>query len=135
LNTKYRSVAAIIKDEKGRILVEDHVKIGGYVIPGGKIDDGESEYSALCRELNEELGIFIDHMIFDRVMYFPNIAYPYGSGNYADFEQYFYTVQTFHGEIENREPTKHLSLKWMLPEELLINPHTSEVLSKYLAVC
>lgn len=34
-------------------------KWNGYVVPGGKIEDGEAEEDALRREIREELGIEI----------------------------------------------------------------------------
>lgn len=129
---KYNSVAAVIKNEKDEILVEDHVKIGGYVIPGGKMDKNESEYSSLCRELFEELGIIVDHMVFIKQMYFPDVEYPVNTGNYADFDQGFYTVEKYHEEIVNKEPTKHTALLWKTKEELINDPHTSRVLKEFL---
>ena len=51
------SVSAVIMDDKGRILLEDHIKNGAYTLPGGKVDEGEHIKDAIIRELNEELGI------------------------------------------------------------------------------
>lgn len=57
-------VAAAISDNQGRILLTkrpDHVHQGGlWEFPGGKVEPGEDVYTALKRELNEELGIMPD---------------------------------------------------------------------------
>jgi 8-oxo-dGTP diphosphatase len=54
-------VAAVIRDEKGRVLLtqrpQDRHMGGLWEFPGGKIDDGEGPAEALLRELDEELGL------------------------------------------------------------------------------
>ena len=54
-------VAGVIRDEAGRILIAQR-PMGGHLaglweFPGGKREAGESRWSALVRELDEELGI------------------------------------------------------------------------------
>lgn len=48
--------AAIIKDEKGRLLLVRKRGTAYFMQPGGKIEPGESALSALIRELREELS-------------------------------------------------------------------------------
>jgi 8-oxo-dGTP diphosphatase len=54
-------VAAVIRDEKGRILLsrrpEGTHMAGLWEFPGGKVDEGEAPAAALARELDEELGV------------------------------------------------------------------------------
>ncbi len=54
-------VAAVIRDEEGRVLLSrrpGHKHMGGlWEFPGGKIHVGESPAAALLRELQEELGV------------------------------------------------------------------------------
>lgn len=51
-------VRSILVNENNEILVCNYG--GTYLLPGGKIDEGESQISALIRELKEETGILYD---------------------------------------------------------------------------
>lgn len=56
MEKKVKKVRAVVINEKGHILV---MKTNNniYMLPGGKIDDGESNEEALKREVLEEAGI------------------------------------------------------------------------------
>ena len=49
-------VAALIRDEDGRVLLVRKRGTTAFMQPGGKRDPGESDIQALARELGEELG-------------------------------------------------------------------------------
>ena len=49
-------VAALIRDERGRVLLIRKRGTAAFMQPGGKRDPGESDIAALARELVEELG-------------------------------------------------------------------------------
>src|SRR5262245_61729935 len=49
-------VAALIRDENGRVLLVRKRGTAAFMQPGGKRDPGESDIAALARELIEELG-------------------------------------------------------------------------------
>ena len=51
-----RIVAALIRDESGRVLLVRKRGTAAFMQPGGKRDPGEDDVTALARELDEELG-------------------------------------------------------------------------------
>jgi 8-oxo-dGTP diphosphatase len=51
-----RIVAALIRDDAGRVLLVRKRGTQAFMQPGGKRDAGEDDVTALARELDEELG-------------------------------------------------------------------------------
>jgi ADP-ribose pyrophosphatase YjhB (NUDIX family) len=56
------TVGAVITDERGRVLLLNHVfRVGsGWGIPGGFMEKGEQPEEALRRELREEIGLELE---------------------------------------------------------------------------
>jgi 8-oxo-dGTP pyrophosphatase MutT (NUDIX family) len=55
--TFYRvSLKAIIRNERGEVLVNKESSSDTWSLPGGGWDHGETEHEALARELHEEVG-------------------------------------------------------------------------------
>ena len=56
-STFYRvSLKAVIRDERGGVLVNKEGESDTWSLPGGGWDHGETEHEALARELKEEVG-------------------------------------------------------------------------------
>ena len=56
-----RVVAALIRDEAGRVLLVRKRGTAAFMQPGGKRDPGEDDATALAREIAEELGCAMVH--------------------------------------------------------------------------
>ena len=52
-------VAALVRDDSGRVLLVRKRGTAAFMQPGGKRDAGESDVAALSRELTEELGCHV----------------------------------------------------------------------------
>ena len=110
-------VSAIFKNEKGEILLQDHVKLDRFTIPGGKVDPGENCLDALEREIYEELGVVITNATHLGKVDLGDVEYPAHSNNYIYFSQDYYLVNKYTGTITNVESNKHRELIWVKPED------------------
>lgn len=127
-----KSIAAVIKNEYGEVLLQNHIKVDAYTLPGGKVDENELEKVALIREIFEELGILVYRYNEILTHDFKNIEYPAHSKNYKDFHQVYYEIDKYEGDIFNKEPEKHSSLLWIRPDRIRGLGKISKVLDIYL---
>jgi len=58
-NRTIKVVAALIRDQEGRVLVVRKRGTKAFMQPGGKLDAGEDDVTALAREISEELGCLL----------------------------------------------------------------------------
>ena len=104
--------AAIL--HQGRILIARRapgkVDAGLWEFPGGKVESGETPRHALCREIQEELGITVS----------PGAWVAQGHARLASGLDIVLDVYLCQGELPARELTSsdHDQLKWVAPEEL-----------------
>jgi 8-oxo-dGTP diphosphatase len=105
--------AAALIDKDGRILIaqrpEGKSLAGLWEFPGGKVHDGESPEFALCRELEEELGVEARECCLSPIAF--------ASHSYDDFHLLMpvFVCRMWKGEIHPREGQ---AVKWVKPADL-----------------
>ena len=92
------SVAALIRDDGGRILFVQHVE-GRWQLPGGAIDPGERPAGAMQRECREEAGIEVDPIRIAGVFGGPEYRITYANGDEAGW-----VVTVFEARIVGGDP-------------------------------
>jgi 8-oxo-dGTP diphosphatase len=106
-----RVVAAALFDAQGRILIAERLPgshmAGRWEFPGGKMHAGESEWQALVRELDEELGIEVRSG--QRLL---EIRHQYPQRN---VELAMWRVTDYRGRPHGREGQE---LRWVAPDAL-----------------
>ncbi len=105
-----RVVVGIITRDHSILIAKrhDHVHQGGlWEFPGGKIETGETEYEALCRELLEEVNIHVQ----SAEKYF-NHCHQYSDKH---VELCVWTVTAFDGDAQGVEGQE---IQWVRVDEL-----------------
>ena len=106
------AVIALV-DADGRVLIAQRPKgkhlEGLWEFPGGKLRDGETPEAALIRELNEELGIDVEHTCLAPLSF--------ASHDYREFHLLMplYVCRVWSGVPRGREGQQ---LKWVRPSKL-----------------
>ena len=109
--------AAALIDKDGRVLVaqrpEGKPMAGLWEFPGGKIKEGETPEFALCREIEEELGIDVRECCFTPVAF--------ASHSYETFHLLMplYVCRMWKGIVTPREGQ---AVRWMKINELYSLP-------------
>ena len=102
--------AAIVEGDPPRLLAAQrrypHSLQGRWELPGGKVEPGEAEISALVRECREELGVELD--VGARAA--PDVATVGGRG----------VLRTYWASVRSGrpEPLEHHELRWLTADEL-----------------
>lgn len=107
--------AGVLLRQDGRFLLgqrgPDTVYAGYWEFPGGKVEAGESPAQALCRELDEELGIRVTHL---RPWLRREHLY-----EHAHVRLHFFEVSAWEGELVDKV---HSALDWVLPDGAMREP-------------
>ena len=107
-----KTVVAALLFQQGRLLICQRSAEGAFAgkweFPGGKIEPGEAPKTALCRELQEELGITTQ--VGEEVW---RVEHQYSG--HAPLLMLFFAITAYRGTIENRV---FQQICWATPQEL-----------------
>lgn len=110
------SVAALIRDAEGRILLVRHVE-GRWMLPGGAVDPGERPAEAMRRECREEAGVDVEPRRIAGVFGGPEYRITYANGDEA-----MWVVTVFEAELVRGEPhagdDETIDTGWFAPAEI-----------------
>lgn len=86
-------------------------------LPGGCVEDGESEFAALRRELSEELGVQVDTTSASH-LYRIAVGTPDEPALLSAW-----LIREWHGTASNRAPEEHGDIGWFRPCALPLPAH------------
>ena len=126
-NTYRANVAAILRNQRGRILICERLGVGdAWQFPQGGIDEGETPEEALERELSEEVGVVAaDFAIVERRGPY---RYLYGNGRikrgYHGKEQLYFLCDYTGPDARINVQTKHpefQAFRWIVPADFQLD--------------
>jgi len=91
------SVAALVRDDEGRILLVQHVE-GRWQLPGGAVEPGEHPADACRRECFEEARVEIETVRVLDVFGGPGFALTYANGDESAYVVTVYEARVVAGE-------------------------------------
>jgi 8-oxo-dGTP pyrophosphatase MutT (NUDIX family) len=124
------SVAALVRDDAGRVLLVQHVE-GRWQLPGGAVDPGESPQEAAARECLEEAGVVV--RIGEVLGVFGGDRYrvTYANGDELGFVPIVFAGELVGGELRpDHEETQ--AVGWFTTSEIAaleMHPATREMLT------
>ena len=125
--TDHCGIAAVIKDNEGRVLIQKHVKYGFWTIPVGKGIDAEE---TLKTEIKEECGIKVKKW---RLIARKTFTYN-RRGKKVNVDSHLYEIDDYEGDIKNLEPHKHSKQVFMKTTEIKELKYKSDMLKLWLKI-
>lgn len=128
------AVAALIRDDDGRILFVQHVE-GRWQLPGGAVDPGERPAAAMQRECLEEAGITVEPVRIAGVYGGPEYTITYANGDEAGWVVAVFEARIAAGAVPSASDDETQAVGWFRPDELdslALAPSTRETLRSLL---
>ena len=111
------AVAAIIRDESGRVLLMQQRESGRWSLPAGAIDPGESPREAIVREVFEETGLAVSAARLLEVVGGADFRAEYANGDQVEFTICVFACETRGGELEAVDG-EAMAFHWAEPDEV-----------------
>lgn len=106
---------AVVRDDKGRVLLQRRSDNGRWGLPGGAVDPGEHPAQALVREVFEETGLKVIPGRIAAVV--GSSRHTYANGDQAEYTITFFDCQVVGGVLGGLDD-ETLELRFFAPEEM-----------------
>lgn len=111
------SVAALIRDEFGKILAQRRSDNGKWALPGGAIDLGETPSQAVVREVWEETGLHVVPEYLQGVFGGTGYRVAYRYGDHVEYTCLVFECKTIGGTLTPVDG-ESVELSYFAPEDL-----------------
>lgn len=123
------SVAAVIRDDRGRILLQQKASGEGWSLPAGGIEPGETPEEAIRREVLEETGLVVEDAELLDVFGGRGFRYTYPNGDEVEYTVVLFGC-TARGEAGTGRDPETRRVKFVSRDEMpgLALPYPMDVL-------
>ena len=124
----HHGIAAIIKNEKGEVLIQKHIKYGFWTIPVGKVKQKQKVEEALKEEIFEECNLIIENFkeLTER-------DYIYNrDGNKVIVKSHLFEILNYSGKMKNNEHQKHKQQIFLSIDKIKELPYLSDMTLLFL---
>src|SRR3989338_1957512 len=124
----HHGIGAVITNDNGEILIQEHVKFGFWTIPVGKTKKNQCVEDSLREELREECNISITSFKEIATQDFLYVR----NGKNVVVKGHLFAILAFSGTLQNKEPNKHKTQCFMPLEKIKKLPLLSDFTLLYL---
>jgi len=127
----HSGVAFVIMDDScEKVLIQNHIKIGKWTIPAGKVRPGSSLEETIVEEAFEEAGLIVKRVTFlkDRMFVYKK------NGVIVNTHSHVFRVLEYDGVPQNKEPHKHSEQLFMEINDIYKLPDLSDVTRLWLGI-
>lgn len=123
-NSLVPAVAAVVRDEAGRVLMIRRTDNDLYALPGGAQDIGETVVQAVVRETQEETGLIVEVISLVGIYSDPRHVIAYDDGEVRQEFSICFRARPLDGEPRTSSESKEVL--WVEPAQLgALNIHPS----------
>ena|SRR5665213_1451945 len=111
------SVAAVVRDAEGRVLLQEKSSGEGWSLPAGAIEPGETPEQAICREVREETGLLVKPQEIIGVFGGSAFRHTYPGGDEVEYTVILYRCVANGTSLDKLDPETR-SLKYFAENEM-----------------
>lgn len=111
------SVAAIVPDENGRILLQLRSDDGQWSLPAGAIEPGEAPAQACIREVWEESGLHVVPQHLAGVFGGEEYRHTYPNGDQVEYTVLLFVCQRTRGKLKPRDD-ESVEVRYFAPDKM-----------------
>lgn len=109
-------VAALVRDERGHVLLQRRTDDGGWSLPAGGIDPGETPADAVAREVREETGLLVRPVRIAGVFGGAGYRHRYPNGDEIEPTTVVFECAVTGGRMREQED-ETAALRWVPADE------------------